>query len=255
MPNIQSISQVQYHPNHPYHFHYDNLPLKNIIIRQVMINSAVDTVSGVVNEAKGTRSDLDTRLNETLNPDGTFKSSAVPSHSIDLVEDSVSYVRMTPAERIKLDNISSDATALNIVFPNDPPDPNFVFDDHSVMFGNTSTVHWEVDTTDPMLPVVKAHISVPTAKVHHYNVSPNTSDYESFTIDYPPMIADSLRVYINGIRIFVGVDVKIPRPDMSEWDDIHISSVDTEGFVLSDSLENYFTPASEYVVRVDYNRD
>ena len=44
MPRIELIPEVLYQPQDPYHWEVDNLPLKNILRRQNLINLSVDNI-------------------------------------------------------------------------------------------------------------------------------------------------------------------------------------------------------------------
>ena len=247
MPNIESISNVYYLPENPYHFHFDNLPLRQIVLRQQLVNHYVDLNSDELSDARGDTVNLNTRLSVCLEDDGSFRSTEVPIHSIDLIEDSASYLRMTVAERAKLDNIMPDATALRILVEGFPID--YEFDEHHVRFSNSSTVYWEVvsDDTPPSHSIVRAH--APARLAHYYGATPSTSDHQTYVLGIP-IRNDSLRVYVNGIRVFSDALVNVPRPTPADgWDAIEYS--------VDESIAEFtfnIALTAQHIVRVDFDR-
>jgi len=260
MPNINSLAEVMAQPEWPYHYHYDNLPLKQILLRQDMINAAVDANSQILENAKGTAGDLAARLNKSLLPDGSLKGVAIPTHSIDLVLDSgavsvdtsQTYVKMTTLERAKLAGVSSNATALEMRFGATPVD--VIFRNESVKFSNSSTITWLIssDSTHTNNSVT-AHLATPVPQVQVYGVTPNTTDYRNYSIGQA-VVPNSLRVFVNGIRLTSDTTVCVPNRFISScttacWDNFSYVPIDSAGtFQLNAPL------TSTHVVRVDYNR-
>jgi hypothetical protein len=262
MPNINTLAEVLAQPEWPYHYHYDNLPLRQILLRQDMINSAVDANTLILESAKGTAADLTARLNMTQFSDGSLRPDVIPVHSIDLVLDtgatsvdtSQPYVKMMSIERAKLATISSNATALQISFVSNPLDPvDVIFRDQLVKFDNSATISWRLSSDSTHTNnVMYADLRTPTPTVPYFNVVPATLDYKNYSIGQP-IVSNSLRVHVNGIRLS---DVPLPVPHItissctsSCWTTLSYVSVDTAGtFQLN-------TPISAaYVIRIDYNR-
>jgi hypothetical protein len=178
MPSIDLIPEVLYEAMQPYHYYYDNLPLRNILDRQQLINFAVDKNSKVLREAIGTQGTLANRLAQSIKDDGSLKVEAVNAtlHSIEQHSDTANFVRMTKTERDKLDLVSENATALQMVFP--VPSSEAVFDDDTVHFKDSSTIVWEVQAPDTII----ARTSFPTTSIHRhvYEATPvrTGSDYQ-----------------------------------------------------------------------------
>jgi hypothetical protein len=66
MPRIELIPEVLYNALNPYHVYYDNLPIKNIIARQDMMNSSIDKNTKQILDAVGSAGTLDNRLSASL---------------------------------------------------------------------------------------------------------------------------------------------------------------------------------------------
>ena len=85
MPRIELIDVPLFNPRDPYHWQYDNLPLKNLIFRQEAINSLVDNLRELMDDAVGTQGTVSNRLNQSINPDGSIKKTSIDDlkHSIE----------------------------------------------------------------------------------------------------------------------------------------------------------------------------
>ena len=79
MPDLSLIPVPLYDPLHPYHWHFDNLPLQTLKTRDEAINDAVNINSQYIREAFGTQGSLAGRLAPSLNDDGTLTYSFVES--------------------------------------------------------------------------------------------------------------------------------------------------------------------------------
>ena len=214
MPDINSIPEVLYNPLDPYHWTFDNLPLKNIQTRLELINSAVDINSNILRNSIGTAGTLAGRLSVSLQETGELKAEAVDNtfHNIayhtdgSIVVDGepVDFVRMLLAERDKLELISDEATALSISFPG--ISDIIVYSDENVNFSNSDTVTWTVLENN----VVQAHLAFPptAAHRHYYDIIPVSADiitpdhinYKTTSVA-TPFMEGSLRVYVNGIKL------------------------------------------------------
>jgi len=205
MPNIDLIPDVYYDPNHPYHYQFDNLPLKNIIIRQQMINSAVDIATGMILAAKGTTSSLAARLDVSLEQDGTISTDTFDEalHNIgahtDGEYDGVEYVRMKQDERDKLENIADSATKTSIKID------DVILDDGPTEFQTSDTV--EVEFVSPNIVKFHTAFSTDALRVRYYNLTPVPQDlvpdYQNYFVNNleTAYAEGSLRVYVNGFRL------------------------------------------------------
>ena len=231
MPDISLIPEVLYDPLQPYQWIYDNLPLENILLRQDMINSAVDVNSDILVDSIGTAGTLSNRLDVSLEDNGYLKVSAinVADHDIAFHTDGVrtltasdisiidpldvyqlpsivSFIRMLGAERDKLLLVSDEATSLRLQLFTEDISNTVLFDDEIVELVDTDTITWEIEEPNK----IKARMAFPSAAAHEHNydltpVHANipTPDYTNYktTSASTPYMEDSLRVYINGIRL------------------------------------------------------
>lgn len=248
MPDLSQIPVPLYSADQPYHWEYDNLPLQALSDRDVMINNQVDILSEVVNAAYGTQGTLANRLSQSLDVDGNLIPAAINEamHNIgdhtdasvtvttgelaDYVDlgfpelvNPVPFVRMLGAERDKLATIANAATSLSI---NIETISNIVaFDAGAIEFAESSSIHWEV--TGPSTIKAVLAISTDFAHRHYYDLTPvmvPTADmipinYKLFKVTSiaTPYVEDSLRVYINGMRISKAFSVYYPSNPVSTW--------------------------------------
>lgn len=214
MPNIDSITPVLYTGDMPYHVDFDNLPLSRILARQDLINLAVDQYTAILKDAVGSAGSLSNRLNQSIQNDGNLKSSAIDSslHKIgahtDGDYDGISYVRMKEEERNKLLNIEDQANLLKVL-----ADDNLI-ENGTLELVDSDTVSWTYISSNKL----KAEFAFPVeaAHNHYYNLTPvhsnlTTPDYKNYkTTSLSTAFVDgSLKVYINGIRIFHDVEVYV----------------------------------------------
>jgi hypothetical protein len=229
MPHIDLIPDVLYDAMMPYYVDFDNLPLKNIIYRQELINAVVDSNTILVQSAKGSAYSLAARLAKSLEDDGSLKTDSIDDalHNIGLHTDGegldgegniVDFVRMKESERDKLSLVSDKATSLQIMIQT--PSVEVVFDDDIMQMVASDTVTWTVEGSMGSQKV-KAHMNFPTSIAHrhiydlipvHYNLI--TPDYQTYKVNSisSPYIEDSLRVYINGIKISTNEEIYVPGP-------------------------------------------
>ena len=219
MPNINNINVPTYEAIQPYHYIYDNLPIAGLILRQNVLNDAVDFNTSVLENSIGSRVDLSARLNQSLDSNGDLKTSAVDitlhnigSHSDGFYE-GISYVRMKIDERQKLAQIQDGANffALQV---NVPSISNGIYFGSGVLELNDSdSLKWRFSspnqlTADLQFPLESAH-------QHFYGVTPShsylTPDYKTYTTGLSkPIMNDTLRVFINGVQIFSDYEVFVP---------------------------------------------
>jgi hypothetical protein len=256
MPDISKIQNVLYDGNQPYHVHYDNLPLKNILTRIDLVNSQVDINTDILRGSCGSVGTLNNRLSVSIEEDGKIKNEAMDEalHNIgahsDGSYDGVDYVRMKQEERDKLSFIESNANNLTLqiedAISNLPTIDNVTFENGSLSLRSSDTISFQ------FLPpnILKAHsiYSPETAHVHNYQIVPaHVSNYTNYstTILNTPYKEGSLRVYVNGFRIGNGSDqpVKVllgSNPSVSvNWSNLYISSQSPSSgeFSINSSVE------------------
>jgi hypothetical protein len=252
MPRIELIPEVLYNALNPYHVYYDNLPIKNIIARQDMMNSSIDKNTKQILDAVGSAGTLDNRLSASLEDDGSLLSSAVDAslHSIEAHTDTVEFVRMTNAERDKLALIEDEANFLAIHFdragPSETPVP---FESGNVVFSDSVSTCWRYEAGKMFLDLA---FPLEAAHQHFYDLAPlnPSGDFKNYTVTTlsTPYMSGSLRVYINGSKLSESAEIYIP------------GRLPTDPFTL-----NSFTPnpgggtfvldaaiTSEDVIRVDF---
>lgn len=219
-----------------------------------LINSAVDINADILRSSVGTQGTLDNRLNQSLGADGSLKKQAIDdaTHDIGAHADGlfggVNYVRMLLAERQKLSLIADDAT--NLVLEFQTPSNITTFGDGPVEFLPSDGVTWS--TTPPNK--VKANLTFPiiAAHKHYYGVVPQYDglpDFKSYKTGYPTYITETLRVTINGTRIFDDNDVYVPGALVSSpWTLNKFTGDETTGqFVLDAAI------TAQDIIRVDFD--
>lgn len=255
MPNINLIPIPQYESNQPYHYFYDNLPLDAIIQREDAINNAVDINSEILRLSIGTAGSLSNRLNQSLDSNGALKTAAVDAtlHNIgyhtDGEYDGVDYVRMTLSEREKLSLITNEANNLSLGI--DGPSAITYVTDGVVTLEPSSTVEWTLTAGQKL----RADVTVGLTNAHQHfdNITPIsaslTSDYKNYITNLPTAFtAGSLKVFINGVRIFSDATVYAPTSSpLSTW---QLNSFTENGNGLGFSLLNAITIND--IIRIDF---
>jgi hypothetical protein len=126
-----------------------------------------------------------------------------------------------------------------------------LFEDEVVEFIDSETVTWEVESSTQ----VKANLAFPAeaAHQHFYGLTPETTNYTDFqtTSVYTTFIEDTLRVYINGIRIYTDDDVYVPDSSVTTWALINIAASDYEAGTFS--LSRAIT--SDDIIKIDFDTD
>jgi hypothetical protein len=225
MPDISNITVPQYQPNQPYHYKYDNLPIDALVQRDELINTATDQNTLAILESVGSAGSLGNRLNQSLEQNGSLKTTAVDTslHNIGAHTDGsyggTDYVRMTLAERSKLSLIAAEAK--NISISVETASNVLYFDNGTVGLVNSPTITWASEGGQN----VRADVAVALSNAHqHYDGIIPTS--VSLTPDYinyltglgTAFTAGSLKVYINGVRIFSNSTVYAPTSDpLTTW--------------------------------------
>ena len=255
MPRIELIPEVYYNPQDPYHWEVDNLPLKNIIRRQNLINLSVDNVLSQIRDAIGTQGSMANRLNQSINADGSIKSTAIDAalHSIEDHADTDIYVRMTRAQSEKLNLIADEATNLSIQIDTDGSN-SVLFDSGVVEIQASSSVTPTV--TAPNILKFDLAFPVEAAHRHFYGATPVSvdlmdPDYKNYTVDSVPsaFVDGSLRIFINGVRIFSDHQVYAPGPLADDpWTLLSFTPDPLNGaFVLSTAI------SEEDIIVIDYD--
>jgi len=255
MPRIELIPEVFYAAGDPIHWEIDNLPSKNIITRQNLINLALDDVIEEMRDAIGTSGSVANRLNQSLEPDGTLKDTAVDAalHDIDNHTDGTAYVRMTIAQSAKVDLIADEATDLALRVNSDGSSL-LVFDTGTLKIEPSSTVTPSIEAPD----ILKFNMTFPVSAAHEHNygktpvhvnlVTPDFINYKvnSVASEY---VDKTLRVVINGVRIFEDDDVYVPGALVDDpWTLLQFDTDSTSGtFELSAAITD------DDIIKVDYD--
>lgn len=258
MPQLNTIPEVLYQPSQPYHYLYDNLPLKNILARINLVNLQTDNNAAMLLGTAGSVGSLSDRLDVSLEEDGSLKPGAVDSalHNIayheDGEKDGVEYVRMRAEERSKLSMVESEANFLTIEVGE-----YGIITNGNVKFSDSSSVEFRLDSPN----VIRAHSRLPADAAHRhiYNMEPahqNTSvhDWKSFmtTALGTPYIEGSLRVYVNGVRIGEGTYAPIfsGSSTPSSW---MLFSVDSEDHMAGKFVLNSAIPQPGNNIIIDFD--
>ncbi len=210
MPRIELIDVPLHNPGDPYHFEFDNLPLKALKTRQELINFALDNVIKQMRDAIGTQNTVANRLNQSIDAFGDLKSEAIDEamHSIESHEDTDNYVRMTKVERDKLALIAPEATNTTIAIVDGETEIDF--DSGKVRFESSSSIVVGMSSPSSHYNVIKFDLAFDPAAAHRhfYGLIPEhdnliTPDFMNYKVNSlpSPFINGSLRVYINGVRI------------------------------------------------------
>lgn len=230
MPNLPNNVPV-YEPNQPYYYTFDNMPIDSLIQRDNIINSQVDINTQVLEDAGGSAGSLPVRLNQSMDEYGNLTPLAVNTamHNIGYHEDGVgpdyvSYVRMTSEERAKLSSVDENATNVTVgvqvgpSFASSAVYPNVQFDNGQVTFVPSATVNWSIQNGQEIIANVVAQ---PDGHVHYDNVTPVSANTTPNYINYltgisAPFETNSLKVFINGVRIFPSNLVYVPTSDPTD---------------------------------------
>lgn len=266
MPELEKYPVPLYDPLHPYHWEYDNLPLQALKLRDEVINGQVDYNSGILMDAAGNQGSVANRLNQSINADGSLKSSAIDEelHNVAahtdgskimtageiaayatlgyVVSNPVPFVRMLSSERDKLSLIADEATSLAIQVQT--PSTTILFNHGSIRLIPSTTVQWNVTAGNE----IQANMAFPAeaAHRHYYDLEPVTTDHKNYTTTSvsTPYMDGTLRVFINGVRISESANVYVPGDVVSDpWmlnsfapDDAGGSFVLTNAITVADTI-------------------
>lgn len=250
MPRIELITPVEVDSLWPYDSTHDNIPLRNLALRDELINLAVDQAEDILEASKGSTGSLANRLDQSIDDDGSLISEAVDS-SLHLIGahtdgeyDGIEYVRMLAEERTKLSTIADDATSISISV--ETISNIVVIDAGSANFIESDTIAWSFTSPNIFEPTLK--FSTETIHQHYYDLVPvhddlMTPDYENYkTTSTPtPFIEGSLRIYVNGIKLSendeVYVYVKSDGPS-GDWELLsYIPDAEAGTFALSRAID------------------
>jgi hypothetical protein len=259
MPRIDLVSPVYYDPNDPYYYLYDNLPLRNIITRQGLINLALDNVIEQMTDAVGTQNTVANRLNQSINPDGSLEKAAIDEalHTMDAHTDTVNYVRMQASESTKLGLIADGATNFGLNVQTDDASPPTLVNFQSGVL----ELDWSESVTLSLSSPNKLqmHMTFPVAAAHQHFYDQTPVPANSLTPDYinyqvnsvsSAIMVGSLRVYVNGIRLSSSAPVYAPgsNVDIDPWTLLQVTPNEASGlFSLSTNL------STTDVIRIDYD--
>jgi hypothetical protein len=279
MVDLSKIPVPEYQPNQPYHWEYDNLPIKNLVLRDELINNELENASQILRNGAGTQGNMANRIDQSIDSDGNLKPIAIDQalHSIaehtdaskdvdgselsyiqntlgfNSITNPISFVRMLEAERSKLNLIADEAT--NIDFNVQSPSSIVSITEGSISFQPSDTITWDI--TAPATPsqpfVIKPNLSIGTtfAHTHYYDLEPITVDYQNYSVTSvnTPYIQGSLRVFVNGVRINSDYLIYCPssNPTMS-WTLNKFTPNHTGGtFALDNDL------SSQDIIRIDFD--
>ncbi|CAE7860328.1 unnamed protein product [Symbiodinium microadriaticum] len=254
MPRIELIDVPLFGPNDPIHWQTENIPLESLMTRQNLINMALDNVIEQIRDAIGTQNTIANRLNQSLDPDGSLKATAIDdaAHSIEEHTDSTNFVRMTAAQSAKLDLVSDEATdvALQVTDGTSTID----FTSGVVKLQPSDTVTMSVTAPD----ILKFNLAFPASAAHQhfYGLDPVHAnivdpDYTNYQVNATPspFVEGSLRVYVNGVRIFSDEAVYVPGSMVEDaWTLLSFTPDHAAGtFELSAALSD------EDIIRIDFD--
>lgn len=279
MPDLSKIPVPEYQPGQPYHWEYDNVPLKALALRDEIINNEVENTAEILRLGAGTQGNMANLIDQSIDQDGNLRRTAVDQsmHNMGEHTDSftevgeielnyiqntlgfnsvtspVLFVRMLDVERSKLNLIADEAT--NIDFKVETPSSIVSINEGTISLQASDTIAW--DFTAPVSPsqpyILKANLSIATtfAHTHYYDVEPITSNYKNYSVTSvnTPYIEGSVRVFINGIRINSEYPIYCPTSDPSmPWALNKFTANHINGTFY---LDNFIS--AQDIVRIDFN--
>ena len=263
MPQLPS-SVPLYQPNQPYFYTYDNIPIEALIQREDIINTQVDINTSVLEQSAGDAGTLPVRLSQSMDSLGNLQVQAVDEtlhnigyHTDGEGPDSVQYVRMQYSERAKLSTVAEDATNFGVKVDTGTSAGGsgiliVPYNEGFLTLAPSVTVNWSVENNQ----IIKANVvALPSSHTHYDNISPVsafvTPDYQTFTTGISnPFIDGSLKVYINGVRIFPGIMSRHPTSNPLIWQ----ANYFTPNFNgLGFNLQNPIT--SEDIIIIDFSTE
>jgi hypothetical protein len=280
MPDLSQLPVPQYNADQPYHWEYDNLPLKTLADRDLIINAQVNIQEEILRETAGTQGTLANRLAQSIDEDGNLIPDAIDqaSHNISEHTDGtksvsgpeladyialgfptltnpVGFVRMLASERDKLAMIADEAT--NLMMSVETISNIVLFEEGTIELVSSQSVNWEVEAPNKVKAVLT--ISTEFAHRHYYDLTPVMLptddllpiDYKLFkvTSTATPYIEDSLRVYVNGVRLNRNYSVYYPSNPISTWNLNAFTADAANGlFTLSNPITD------EDIIQIDFDK-
>lgn len=254
MPRIELIDVPLWQSNDPYHWEYDNLPLKNLMRRQNLINLSLDRVISQLRDAVGTQNTVANRLNQSISPDGSLKAAAVDEtmHDIGSHTDSEEYVRMTKDQSDKLNRVADEASDVVVDIVID--DTTIPFHEGNLTLTPSSTITFSFETPN----VLKFNMAFPAeaAHRHYYGSTPVSQDivnpdYKTFWVNpgHTAFVSGSLKVYVNGVRLSSVYSIYVPGALVTDpWTLLSFTPTPATGaFALSDAI------SEDDVIEIDYD--
>lgn len=203
MPNLDIIPVPRYQALSPYNYQVDNLPIDALGQQIFVVNSQVDIDANILRDSIGTAGTLANRLAQSINDDGSLKTTAVDAtlHSIAQHLDGNGYVRMTTDERSKLSLIQADATNLSIQVQAISSTTLYPQAATTISIQPSPTITWRTDVSGNLY--ADSTVALTVQAIHQYDVTPVTSNGINFTTTSiaTPYKAGTLRVYVNGLRL------------------------------------------------------
>jgi len=261
MPVLQTVRQ--YTPAQPYYYEIDNIPITDLIGNINTINTQVDINTQAILNAAGTAGSLAYRLNASMDSAGHLTQAAVnyANHNIaDHAEAGVSngdgtYVVMTLAERARLALMADNSTslALTVLAGSISSYTPYYFTNETVTLQPSATIQWAKSTDSMGNPLISAnYVFTGAAHQHVYNETPAGSDYQHYTVLGGSYTSGSLRVYVNGVRLFEGTSVYVPTNTVSPitW----VANYYTETSDSAGTFTLYAAIGSSDIIIVDYDQ-
>jgi len=279
MVDLSRLPTPEYTAQNPYHYTYDNIPIKQLAERDVLINNELENVSNIIRSGAGTQGNIANRIDQSIDENGDLRPYAVDESLHNIAEHTdgsksedfgtlsyinttlgfssvvnpVSYVRMLDVERSKLNLIAEEAT--DIDFKVVTPSSTITIPEGTISFEASDNIYWEITgPSGPSMPyVLKPMLGIGTTYFHnhYYNVEPITANYIDYTVNSisTPYIEGSLRVYINGISINDSASVYVPTSDPTDpWVQNKFTSDYANGsFALDIAL------TSNDIIRIDFD--
>jgi len=281
MPDLSQLPVPQYTADQPYHWEYDNLPLKTLADRDLIINGEVDVHAAILRDTAGTQGTLSNRLAQSIDEDGNLIPDAVDQAAHNIAEHTdgsktvsgpeladyvalgfptltnpVPFVRMLSSERDKLALIANEATNLAMSF--ETISNIVLFEEGTIEFLASESVNWEIEAPNKVKAVLT--ISTDFAHRHYYDLEPvmiptdDLIDYKLFKITSTAspsntFIEGSLRVYVNGVRLNRNQSVYYPNSDVLGWSlNSFTPDVSTGRFTLSNPITDLD------IVQIDFDQ-
>jgi hypothetical protein len=130
-----------------------------------------------------------------------------------------------------------------------------VIEEGKIYLGASEGIQWDVTAPVPpsTLVTIKPVLTIPLefAHRHYYDLEPITTDYVNYKVTpvNTPYIEDSLRVYINGIKLTTNTEVYVPGNLMTEEWTLNSFTPDHE----AGTFELYAAITGDDIIRIDFD--